>query len=438
MSSIIEYNSLLSIGLILQEYIQDLLIPLARDVVSSTDFDSQNKKNQEILSDSDSNSDSDSYQGRLKARNFQFSYSTEKWIEAIKEHTFKTKILPINLQTIEALINAHKDLKKTGEISEEQKKTLEILKNQLSKEIKEIGGEAFIKLETRSPKDSVYEQPNSKAENFLFEKLLQVHQKKKLKINWKNKIFANDILKYFIHSTSQVLKVKNGQEALDLLINSSRIFTDLLRGSEFKNQDGSPYSSSIIIRKWEKIKSCYEFRGFVHNNKLNCISQYFDIVFYPVLLAQKSQIEKIIRDFHSSIIDPKLKHIYKDYVIDFALLKSKNQNGKITLNPICIEINPFHTLAGPCLFSWKDDRDVIMGQKPFEFRIREECLNDPLDNIMGFWNRKIKNEIFPAIISQDRQKWFRRIFLLIILFLVLFWTFYIRYKLLQNPQIRRK
>ena len=37
-----------------------------------------------------------------------------------------------------------------------------------------------------------------------------------------------------------------------------------------------------------------------------------------------------------------------------------------------VEINPFGELAGACLFSWSKDRDVLMGKKPFEFRIVEE------------------------------------------------------------------
>ena len=35
-------------------------------------------------------------------------------------------------------------------------------------------------------------------------------------------------------------------------------------------------------------------------------------------------------------------------------------------------VNPFGELAGSCLFRWKQDRAILKGEKPFEFRIVEE------------------------------------------------------------------
>merc|ERR1712038_289598 len=37
-----------------------------------------------------------------------------------------------------------------------------------------------------------------------------------------------------------------------------------------------------------------------------------------------------------------------------------------------VEVNPFGELAGSCLFGWSQDKAVLMGEKPFEFRIVEE------------------------------------------------------------------
>ena len=54
----------------------------------------------------------------------------------------------------------------------------------------------------------------------------------------------------------------------------------------------------------------------------------------------------------------------QNFIMDLVI----DDQGKVWV----VEINPFGELAGACLFSWSKDREVLMGQKPFEFRIVEE------------------------------------------------------------------
>ena len=86
-----------------------------------------------------------------------------------------------------------------------------------------------------------------------------------------------------------------------------------------------------------------EFRGFVYKNNLNALSQYDNITFYPELFTQQQEIGEAIFNFFNTEIRDKLQHI-ESYVIDFFV-----DVDKIYV----IELNPFHTGAGPCLFTWR-------------------------------------------------------------------------------------
>jgi hypothetical protein len=50
-----------------------------------------------------------------------------------------------------------------------------------------------------------------------------------------------------------------------------------------------------------------------------------------------------------------------------------------------IELNPFAEFAGGGLFNWVDDMDVLLGRKPFEFRIGKEISAFALQTISTDW-----------------------------------------------------
>jgi len=59
------------------------------------------------------------------------------------------------------------------------------------------------------------------------------------------------------------------------------------------------------------------------------------------------------------------------FVIDFAILED---TGEVTI----VEFNDFADFEGAAsnaeLFNWEIDRDILTGEKPFEFRIVEKPL----------------------------------------------------------------
>jgi hypothetical protein len=108
----------------------------------------------------------------------------------------------------------------------------------------------------------------------------------------------------------------------------------------------------------------YEFRVFVHQNKMTAVSQYDHYAYYPHLEAKRDEIVLAIKIFWSQI------HSYlgvDSYCLDVAYCPA-------TFDCIMIELSPFLACTGPALFSWSlaEDLMILEGRAPFEFRLKDE------------------------------------------------------------------
>lgn len=184
-----------------------------------------------------------------------------------------------------------------GRETQEEAAGREKLEDQLSAMIQSVGGKAFVKLSTRSPKDVKR---------------------------------AN-------------LDVTNGMDALDLLCRSQRIFNDLGLIEQYGGD------LSLVVREYDSsINPQLEFRCVVQKGKLRCMSQYNCYEAFDVLqdTAFVESIAQAIVKLHSELA-PKLAPIYEDYVIDFAAIVKEGQEISATV----IEINP-PASSGIGLFKW--------------------------------------------------------------------------------------
>jgi hypothetical protein len=105
----------------------------------------------------------------------------------------------------------------------------------------------------------------------------------------------------------------------------------------------------------------------------------------------------LIQTFHNPL------QALNNYVMDFGI---KFVNG--TPRAHIIEINPFGKMTGACLFDWNQDIDVIVGQKPFEFRIVTEQMVENVDYatvIFPDWVAVIK-EAKTGIVQKHKRKSF--------------------------------
>ena len=237
----------------------------------------------------------------------------------------------------------------------------------------------------RSPKDGdLYEK----------EKVLEEYKINLQKISKElNKDINDNIVRHLAMDKTHILIVKNGKDALNLLLTSARNHQDI---SDWINNGGK---EQIALREWNnELSTDYEFRTFVYNNKITAISQYDHYGIFPHLFEEREKIEKLIHDFWEKEVKNRINFPY--YIIDFGYI-----NGKI----IFIELSPFLPTIGECLYNWNGDINELKNGEG-KLRIREQAQDYPnLEILLDDWEEQIKNgvkydEIFNKFSILDKIK----------------------------------
>lgn len=103
----------------------------------------------------------------------------------------------------------------------------------------------------------------------------------------------------------------------------------------------------------------------MHEKQLTAITQYNEFIYFPYMVSQKAAIEAKIRAFVENEI-VSLFSTMKNYVLDLALAYPRGEGDDYKV--YIVEVNPLAEFAGTGLFSWIEDWQIILGEKPFEFR----------------------------------------------------------------------
>jgi hypothetical protein len=135
-------------------------------------------------------------------------------------------------------------------------------------------------------------------------------------------------------------KAFDGRQAIRLLTSGSeRVAYDLRAARK------ASYQPWVFVRQWTDISPEMEFRCFMKNRRLIGVSQYFYQTPFSVLASPeiRNTIKTVLDEFFAdfSKVSP-----LDNVVFDVALFLDKAPHVKL------IEINPFHPLTQACLFSW--------------------------------------------------------------------------------------
>ena len=275
-------------------------------------------------------------------------FNIDVWYPLVKDITFKTYFIPLE---IEEGIIINKFYKSKEEITYNDYLILESLEKKIDSEIQKNEGlkknGAFLRLIDRSPKDG---DPYEK------EKILEEYSKNiKIISNELNKDINESNVRLAAKDKTHILIIKNGKDALNLLLTSSRSHMDI--GDWIKNGG----KQQIVLREWNNELSVdNEFRTFIYNNKITAITQYDHYGVFPHLFKEKEKIEKKIHEFWENEVKNKINFPY--YIVDFGYV-----NGKI----IFIELSPFFPTTDGCLFDWNQDIDILKNGDG-KLRIREK------------------------------------------------------------------
>ena len=310
--------------------------------------------------------DSDAYRKMMDETQFECYY------DAIKQWTFPSIILTMNADEIKALHEGHIFFKNSV-LVDDDKKTEECLQHypqllKLSNVINscDIKRPMFVRLSTRSPKDAVLLLNKAKFKQ-LFQKVLNDMEPDNtsgllfILFHLFIILFILDRNRHLIaldEASIRILAVNDGFHAIQLLLASERIQDDLSSSS----------SLHLIIRQFIIDRRCLksEFRAFVFKRKFTALTQYNEYVFDRTLLEKKDLVLKSIKDFfHNENLLERIP--YENYILDLILIENATDSYQVF---IC-EINPLAEFAGTGLFSWLNDRQILLGEQEFQFRIRE-------------------------------------------------------------------
>lgn len=141
------------------------------------------------------------------------------------------------------------------------------------------------------------------------------------------------------------LKVTNSHIAIKILTDASeRIAFDLRLALSNK------YLPHIFIRQWFDLPSWMEFRCFMKSRRLVGISQYDCINLGHCKKIQKyaKKIKYTIEKFFERF---KVASHLDDVVFDIFIIKYL-KNNKVNFEVKLLELNPFFDKTGSCLFDW--------------------------------------------------------------------------------------
>eukprot|EP00026_Physarum_polycephalum_P011538 Phypoly_transcript_11772.p1 GENE.Phypoly_transcript_11772~~Phypoly_transcript_11772.p1 ORF type:complete len:347 (+),score=55.63 Phypoly_transcript_11772:89-1129(+) len=293
----------------------------------------------------------------------------EQYIEIIKPWTFKSQFIQLSREALELLISFHQKFSKDpGTRSDfRNNEPLINLAKQIDEAKKEMGVDGiFVRLSSRSPKDAALLLPDFAS---LYQKEIEDVRKENNAVCASDASLApnsetNTKLHALYRASTVALRASDGLSAIDLLITSKRIQGDLEQALQQKE------AFNVVVREFIFFDVKYEFRGFVYGKKMTAITQYNELVYFPLLLLQKEKIQKKILEFFNNELMPKLTSL-SNYVIDFILIEKGD-----SFDTYIVELNPFAEFAGGGLFSWVSDLDVLMGKKPLEFRLVTQPASD--------------------------------------------------------------
>jgi len=256
----------------------------------------------------------------------------------------------------------------------------------------------FIRMSTRSPKDAC-DKP-------LFrQKLLSLMTQRFTNSDGSLNEEYKDLNQRLIglrECFSKVLCASTCDQMLDLLSFSERCVSDLKRLIDHKHLL-EEWNLFLVIREFEFIPICNEYRCFVHQSKLTAITQYFPHCYFPKKIKEKKeQIRKMIVDYYNNVFLVECSLVNKELTDSYILdLNVEVESGKI----IIIELNPFSITTGSGFFDWTKDKDILYGDANCDYpeiRVRMK-LEKHLSAVLSQWD-PLLNEFERSVESGEEGR----------------------------------
>lgn len=291
-------------------------------------------------------------------RTYFFQSGIDLWYDNLKEFTFPSASVPISrldAQLIAEYFSSSSSTNDTTPLPPQFDDLIQRIQECMDTTFRGCD-RFFVKLSTRSPKDS----------KTAFRRAVATY---KDQIRAQLDLDENARWTIFTEAMGNATSVSDGRDAVGLLLDSERVAEDLSFGLE----DSSWSGTQVIVRPWDsRVKLWSEFRGFVWNEQLNCLGQYYHPLFFSCL--QSAEINDIIKSDCLDLFNAmKAKGTLPvaNALIDFAWF-GPGQVMLIEINPLSETLGCFPASTG--LFDWEKDRSLIQRPKAEEFCARDITL----------------------------------------------------------------
>lgn len=170
-----------------------------------------------------------------------------------------------------------------------------------------------------------------------------------------------ETLRLFQNVCSQLLRVSTGDEAIALLVSSSRVMQDI---SHAMDHGQNHWDMSVVARVWDPaVRLEREFRAFVVAGRVRALTQYDDQLCHSQIMKQPEHIiDAILQGFcraEHGLQRLKLMESSAAIIIDFLVAPASAADD--ALEARIIELNPFGPMTGASLFTWTGDRRLLQG-----------------------------------------------------------------------------
>jgi hypothetical protein len=227
-------------------------------------------------------------------RDYFFQAGVDEWYEKINQLTFRSEFILLSKEEAHVIIKNWKNVTSTSDESHAIPLELGNLALRIDDVIQNHFNSnegVFVKLSTRSPKDSktIFRNASISFRDRVTEPRPDdiTLRASSSEDNYRMIVMSEEML--------QSCLVHTGHDAVTILCDSQRVAEDLMYAYEEKEERCSDtrseeYQISIVIRAWDSrvLPKC-EFRGFVWDRHLNCLGQYWHSLFFPHLQGPEIQ-----------------------------------------------------------------------------------------------------------------------------------------------------
>jgi len=323
-----------------------------------------------------------------RVRDYFFSSGVDEWYDNLKECTFQSVFVPLEAEEAMIIMNnwfmmtEDKRGLPTTSIPDGLSSLIAKIDDAIESNFKDakFDNQVFIKLSTRSPKDS----------STILQRAYDLYRDYASKIPAEERatISLNDRLCKFSDLMIKASAVATGTEAVTIMLDSWRVAEDL-KSAYADGKENKGDKISIVVRGWDpRITPACEFRGFVWDGEMTCIGQYWHHLHFPQLKEIKDQVAGELLEFYNTKL--KMSMPVPCAMLDLAYL-GPGEVLLVEVNPLTDGLGSFPASTG--LFDYEED--VLRGKAPFELRLTEKPAEKHvlLNSLNPEWRALLNDEV---------------------------------------------